>query len=247
MNKIFASITASALLCASLASCTVETYSGTSSRSAQQFNIEVTPYTTAAQEENAPASNTPAATQAATTAAAPQETKAPEQKAPEITAPQTTAAPQGNNVSPEYITAAKSIMINLNDIDMLDGGAVSTGGDVIDDGMYRYSNVTDPRFYSLWDVETYVESRICGDLLYKYNEIYTGDVPMFKEFNGGLYYLQGGRGCGYSYTGEPTVSNVSGGSFTFTVPVDYFGASQTLVIDAVNDGGLWKACSLNRQ
>ena len=82
MNKIFAFSIASILLCGSLASCTVETYSGTSSRSAQQFNIEVTPYTEAQQQ----ATEAPKAQEAATTAAAP-ENKAPEQKAPELTAP----------------------------------------------------------------------------------------------------------------------------------------------------------------
>ena len=107
--------------------------------------------------------------------------------------------------------------------------------------------MTDGRFGSLWDVQNYVESRICGDLLYRYNEIYTGDVPMFKEFDGGLYYLQGGRGCGFNYKGDPQVSDITGGSFTFIIGVDYFGAQQTFVIDAVNDGGVWKACSLDRQ
>ncbi len=247
MNKKIAFTIASMLICGSLASCTVETYSGTSSRSAQQFNIEVTPYTEA-QQQATEAPKAAEAQGAATTAAAP-ENKAPEQKAPELTAPQTTQAPapQESSVPAEYVTAAKSIMVNLNDLDMIDGGAVSTGGDVIDDGMYRYSNVTDPRFGSLSDVQTYVESKVCGDLLYNYSEIYSGDVPMFKEFDGGLCYLQGGRGCGYNFKGEPSISNITGGSFTFSVPVDYFGDTQTFVIDAVNDGGLWKACSLTRQ
>lgn len=241
-GRILSFMLASAVICGALASCTVETYNGTSSRSAQQFNIDITPVTDPPQGQDSAGTKAP---DAPTTA---QPTvKPPESKAPEITAPPTAAQPQNNGVSPEYISAARTIMANLNDIDMIDGGAVSTSGETMDDGMYRYSKVTDGRFGSLWDVQSYVESRICGDLLYRYNEIYTGDVPMFKEFDGGLYYLQGGRGCGFNYKGDPQVSDITGGSFTFTIGVDYFGAQQTFVIDAVNDGGVWKACSLDRQ
>ena len=224
MNKRFTiCMLSAALVCGALSSCTVEPYYGNSSNYYENYAANNNNINNSGNNNNSPA---------------PAQTK-PKQKAAE--APKKAEAPAS-----EYTYTAKLLMERLNSIDLVDGGtSVSVdSSDVIDENGFSYSSVTDSRFATLNDVTAYVKGSVCGDLLNRYCNLYTGSSPMFKEANGALYYLDGARGCGFNYTGEPVVTSSTNSSFTFSVPIDNYGIASDLIISAVNDGGVWKASSM---
>ena len=274
-RHILAAVLISGLVCSSLASCTLETYESTTPRSANwSVSTPTNPknnnnQTTAAQQADnnngqqaqqqqaaAPAQQTQQAQQAEqapaqTQAAAPVQQQAPAVQPPKADPPEVTAAPAqqqaaANDYS-EYIPIAKSIMNSLDTLDNIAGGSnVSVDpSDTIQDGGCTYSKVLDYRFSSVNDVTNFVNTMVCGDLVYRYSGLYSGETPTFKEFNGSLYFLNETRGSGFGYQGNPTVTSASGGSFTFNVQIASGGGVKTFTVNAVNDGGTWKACSFN--
>ena len=271
-RHILTAVLISGLVCSSLASCTLETYESTTPRSANwSVSTPTNPknnnnQTTAAQQADnnngqqaqqqqaaAPAQQTQQAQQAPaqTQASAPVQQQAPAVQPPKADPPEVTAAPAqqqaaANDYS-EYIPIAKSIMNSLDTLDNIAGGSnVSVDpSDTIQDGGCTYSKVLDYRFSSVNDVTNFVNTMVCGDLVYRYSGLYSGETPTFKEFNGSLYFLNETRGSGFGYQGNPTVTSASGGSFTFNVQIASGGGVKTFTVNAVNDGGTWKACSFN--
>ena len=271
-RHILTAVLISGLVCSSLASCTLETYQSTTPRSANwsvstPTNAPANNQTSATQQAPnnnnnnaqqvqqqqaaAPAQQTPQAQQAEQAPAqtqayyAPVQQQAPAAQSPKTDPPEVTAAPASDYS--EYIPIAKSIMNSLDTLDTIAGGSnVSIDpNDTIQDGSYTYSKVTDYRFSSVNDVTNFVNTLICGDLIYRYSGIYSGDAPTFKELNGSLYYLNETRGCGFGYQGDPTITSASGGSFTFNVKLSTGSGAKNFTVNAVNDGGTWKACSFN--
>ena len=265
-KSILASFIVSALICGTAVSCTVTTYESTTPRSAKWTTDVKTEAKTeqAGQDNNADApaaennnagnnaqNNSVQQIQVQAVTDVPQvkaaETPAAQQQ-PKADPPAATAEPQQQAANyMDYIPYSRTVMSNLDAIDVVAGGYnVSTDdSDMELDGAYTYHRVTDSHFSSMDDVRNFADNAVCGDLIYRYSCLYSGDVPMFKEFNGALYYLSNARGCGFGYQGDPTVTNATGGSFTFSVPVMYYNELKSLVVDAVNDGGVWKACSFN--
>lgn len=270
-KHILTAVLISGLVCSSLASCTLETYESTTPRSANwsvstptnapSNNVQSVDTQQAAADNNgqqaqqqqqaaAPAQQTPQAQQpqAQQQEAPVQAQQVPVAQPPKADPPEVTASPaqqaEKNNYS-EYVPVAKNIMQSLDRLDNIAGGFyVSLDPNTsIQDGGQSYSKVTDNRFSTVNDVINYVNTLICGDLIYKYSGLYSGDSPTFKEFNGELYYLNESRDCGFGYQGEPTITSVSGGSLAFTVPIATGSGVKTFSVNAVNDGGTWKACS----
>lgn len=265
----------SGLVCSSLASCTLETYESTTPRSANwsvstptnapnnnvqsvdtQQNAANNNAQQAQQQQQAaaPAQQTPQAEQpqvqqqqeAAVQAQQVITAQPPKADPPEVTASPAQQAAAANNYS-EYVPVAKNIMQSLDKLDNIAGGFyVSLDPNTsIQDGGQSYSKVIDNRFSTVNDVINYVNTLICGDLVYKYSGLYSGDSPTFKEFDGVLYYLNESRNSGFGYQGDPTITSVSGGSLSFTVPIATGSGVKTFSVNAVNDGGTWKACSYN--
>ncbi|EWM52949.1 hypothetical protein [Ruminococcus flavefaciens] len=252
-KNIFACICVSALMCSALASCEVEFSTNNSDYSfgtdtEYAAKSEDKPQTRKAEEKPAETpkttekENTETTEKPQETAKAQAKTKILEfSKSPSIKSEEK----EEKKTSSKHTSDANKLMDALNIIDLVDGGATvdTDSDDVITEGIYSYSRVTDTRFWDIDDVISFVTGHITGDLLYKYNELYVGDVPMFKEFDGKLYYLFGARGCGFNYTGDPVITYEDDSSFTFTVPVDNFGEVQTFTVNAVKEDGKWKASS----
>ena len=187
------------------------------------------------------------ATTASTTAETTEETA-------ESTEAETTAAASESNtadsaVSEELIAEAAKVLNNLNSIDYIGGGSsveVDENTVLNVDNQYPYTKVTDSRFSCVADVKKYVTDAVCGSLLTdRYDVIYEGDPAMFKDSDGSLWFLQGARGCGFSFNSDPVISDVTDDSFTITVTFDDYGADSTMVVKAVKDNGLWKASSFS--
>ena len=224
-KRIIMCIIASAMICGSLASCGKNV--GNDSESKTEAT---TAATTAAETTEA---TTAESTEAATTAA---------------TEAQTTAAADSAD-NAELISEAAAILNNLNSIDYIGGGSsveVDENTVLNVDNQYPYTKVTDSRFSCVADVKKYVTDAVCGSLLTdRYDVIYEGDPAMFKDSDGSLWFLQGARGCGFSFNSDPVISDVTDDSFTITVTFDDYGADSTMVVKAVKDNGLWKASSFS--
>lgn len=244
---IIAAIAAS-ISCCGLASCTLETYDGSSYKTANWFvetesgnNSEDTPDVGGeAQNEKAPQAETPKEQEN-------QRPQPPKGDPGELAPSPDEQKPDGDEDYSEYAYTAQSVIASLSELDLLAGGTglYMDENDVVQEDIYTYARVYDQRFSSASDVSDYIDSIICGDLLYSYSGLYSGDVPAFRDFDGGLYFLDIGRGNSMVFQESPEVTSAAGGSFTFTVPIDFYGTPLTLVVDVVNDGGTWKACSFD--
>lgn len=212
---------ASALMCGSIASCGKSV--GTDS------NSKTEPSTAA----------TEASSEAETTAAEAETTTAAESE--------TTTAEGGEAVSEELIAEAANVLNNLNTIDYIGGGSsveVDESVTYTVDNKYPYTKVTDSRFSSVDEVKKYVTDAVTGSLLEKrYKVIYEGEPAMFTDNEGSLWFLQGARGCGFTFNSDPVVSDVTDDSFTITVTFDDMGTDSTMAVKAVKEDGLWKASS----
>lgn len=224
-KRIIMCIIASAMICGSLASCGKSVGTGSSSSKTQAA-------TTAVSTE-AP---TEAATDVSTAAA-------------ETTAAQNEQAETTTAASDELIAEAANVLNNLNAVDYIGGGSsveVDESTVLNVDNKYPYTKVTDSRFSSVEDVKKYITDAVCGSLLeYRYKVIYEGEPSMFIDSDGSLWFLQGARGCGFTYNSDPVVSDVTEDSFTITVNFDDHGADSTMVVKAVKENGLWKASSFS--
>ncbi len=156
-----------------------------------------------------------------------------------------TEAPNSSADTSAYLTDAASVLNNLNTVDSISGGAgIEVDASVTQtEGSNTYSKVTDSRFSSLNDVKNYVNDKICGSLLSRYAVLYEGENAYFKESGGELYFIQTGRGSGFSFTGDPIITDAADDSFTVTIKFDNFGGDSTLEVKAVKDNGKWKASS----
>lgn len=174
------------------------------------------------------------------------------EEAPESTEAETTAAASESNaadsaVSEELIAEAAKVLNNLNSIDYICGGSsVEVDENTVYnvDNKYPYTKVTDTRFSSVEEVKKYVTDAVCGSLLEeRYKVIYEGEPAMFADNEGSLWFLQGARGCGFTFNSDPVISDVTDDSFTIKVTFDDFGADSTMIVKAVKEDGLWKASS----
>lgn len=244
---IIAAIAAS-ISCCGLASCTLETYDGSSYKTANWFVDAESDNNSA----DTPAVGGEVQNEGAPQAEMPQEQEAHRPQSPKGDPHELTPSPDEQEADDdddysEYVYAAQSVIASLSELDLLAGGTglYMDENDVVQEDIYSYTRVYDQRFSSASGVSDYIDSIICGDLLYSYSGLYSGDVPAFRDFDGGLYFLDIGRGNSMVFQGSPAVTSAAGGSFTFTVPIDYYGTPLTLVVDVVNDGGIWKACSFD--
>lgn len=220
-KRMIMCVIASALMCGSIASCGKSV--GTDSNSKTEPS-------TAATEASSEAEAT--AAEAETTTAAESET---------------TTAEGGEAVSEELIAEAANVLNNLNTIDYIGGGSsveVDESVTYTVDNKYPYTKVTDSRFSSVEEVKKYVTDAVTGSLLEKrYKVIYEGEPAMFTDNEGSLWFLQGARGCGFTFNSDPVVSDVTDDSFTITVTFDDMGTDSTMAVKAVKEDGLWKASS----
>ena len=157
------------------------------------------------------------------------------------------------------IETARKCLDNLSRIECLSAcGGVNCDNDdkkEIDDGDAKYIYVRvldDPEatdFKSdLSDIRTWFDSVCTGDIYDNYKSLCYEDgdyaTPVFKEFDGQLYQLMGGRGTIFNYCAPPTISNVTKDSFDINVKCCEPGYSIfPLTVTAVRDGNLWKVSS----
>lgn len=102
----------------------------------------------------------------------------------------------------------------------------------------------------LSDIRSWYDSVCTGDIHEKYKGICYEEsdyaFPVFKEFDGKLYQLMGGKGTIFNYCSTPTISNVTKDSFDINVKCCEPGTYIVpLTVTAVKDGNLWKLSSFN--
>jgi len=221
-KRIVMCIIASAMICGTFASCGNETSRSSSSA------VTTTAETTEAGTTTAEATEAETTTEAVTTT----ETAA-------------TTESSSEDAAEEHLTDATAVLNNLNTIDRIVGGTeVETDtADTKQEGADSFEKVTDSRFTTVDDVKKYVTDSICGTLLERYNSLYEGDNPYFREFDGKLYFHPVPMGCGFSFTGEPVITDVTEDSFTVSMAFDNFGGTSDLRVKAVKEDGKWKASS----
>ena len=220
-KKIIMCIIASAMLCGSIVSC------GKSDSSDSKKQEKTTTATT---------------TVAETTSADTTET---ETTSAEADAETTTSEGGDSDAAADHLRDAYIMINNLDTIDRIGGGAAveTAATDTKEDGTYMYSKVIDARFPDLEAVKAFVNDAVCGTLVDRYKFLYEGDAAYFKEFDGILYFIQTGRGCGFSYNSDPVISDVTDDSFTVDVNFDDFGGNSALTVKAVKENDTWKASS----
>jgi len=169
-------------------------------------------------------------------------------------------SPDLEEAAPDIETANR-LLKNLSRIECLSAcGGVSCDNDdrkEIDDGDAKYIYVRvldDPQatdFKSdLSDIRSWFDSVCTGDIHDKYKCICYDDsdyaTPIFKEFDGKLYQLMGGRGTIFNYCSTPTISNVTADSFDINVKCSEPGYYVVpLTVTVVKDGYAWKLSSFN--
>lgn len=151
--------------------------------------------------------------------------------------------------SAEYISYSKKLLADLNELDGIEAcGVDADSSDVktfphADGGVITYSRVTDSRFSAIDEVKDFVEARCTGKALEQFSQMYalSEEYPVFREIDGKLYVLVGGRGSGYNFEEEYEISDVTEDSFKAIVPVDSLGGTvDTMIIYAEKIDGVWK-------
>lgn len=155
------------------------------------------------------------------------------------------------------IQVAYNLLGTLSRIEGLSAcGGVDVDGEdrkeikISDDVTYMYCKVLeDPNAAefknSLQDIQSWFDSVCTGEIHDKYKSICYEDgdyaTPVFKEFDGQLYQLMGGRGTIFNYCSKPKIGNVTSDSFDIYVKCYEPGdAIIDLTVNVVNDGGAWK-------
>ncbi len=106
-----------------------------------------------------------------------------------------------------------------------------------------YKRVTDERFKEISDVKEYFSDSFTESFLNANSYLYEGNLSVFKEFDGSLYYhLSGTEGHLY-FVGEPII--IESTTDIIRVEVDssgYYmlGDVENVKIVCVNDNGKWK-------
>ena len=159
--------------------------------------------------------------------------------------PTTAAASESDNS--EYLEIAKKLVIDINEVDTLDASGVPCSDEefVEEDRngvTIRYGKSTSTEFRTLDDIKNYVTSRCTGKALERYSEMYSGSVPIYKEIDGQLYVLLGGRGSGFDFTYNFDITDVTADSFTLKGEYLPVGGTDTeiMTIYAKNEDGIWK-------
>ena len=159
------------------------------------------------------------------------------------------------------IETAKRLLKTLSRIESLSacGGVTCDNDDRQeiddDDAKYIYLRVLDdPEATdfksSLEDIQSWYDYVCTGDIHEKYKSLCYEDgdyaFPVFKEFDGKLYQLMGGKGTIFNYCSTPTISNVTKDSFDINVKCCEPGINVVpLTVTAVKDGYAWKLSSFN--
>ena len=151
--------------------------------------------------------------------------------------------------SVEYINYAKKMMADLNELDTIEAcGVKSYSDDAVTfpyskGGEITYQAVEDERFSTIDEVKDFVEARCTGKALEQFSKMYglSEEYPVFREIDGKLYVLVGGRGSGYDFEEEFYISEVTEDSFKVVVNVRSFGeGTAPMTIHAKKDDGKWK-------
>ena len=156
----------------------------------------------------------------------------------------------------EYINYAKKMMADLNELDTIEAcGVKSYSDDAVTfpyskGGEITYQAVEDERFSTIDEVKDFVEARCTGKALEQFSKMYglSEEYPVFREIDGKLYVLVGGRGSGYDFEEEFDISEVTEDSFKVVVNVRSFGeGTDPMTLRAKKDDGKWKLDSFEYQ
>lgn len=175
------------------------------------------------------------ASSAVESSAAPESSSEAETSAPADEAP--TDDECINTILPDLLTA-------LNDIDFIGACAVTCDSAVSVDGPVegvKYSKVTDPRFSSLADLDSFLNTYLTPAMrASRYSGIMDTEDCIYIEKDGVLYVAEAGRGCGFNWTETPAViSDKTVASFTATKEYDDFGAPSNIKLNVVKGENGW--------
>lgn len=145
----------------------------------------------------------------------------------------------------QAIEIANKLFDDLDKLDHLDACAIESDNEqsiTVDGNLYVL--VTDEEFTSMQDLENFTKNTITANVS-DYSALYNNSNTAYVESDGKLYVALAGRGCGFSYTGEATVSDITETAFTSERHYDNFGEVATLEIKVVLEDNIWKVDKIN--
>lgn len=107
-----------------------------------------------------------------------------------------------------------------------------------------YALVTDEDFALIQNLVNFAKNTITANVS-RYLSFYNGNSTSYIERGGKLYVELTGKGCGFFYTGEATVSDITENSYIAERPYDNYGGAATLEIKIVLEDGAWKIDEIN--
>lgn len=140
----------------------------------------------------------------------------------------------------EAIDIANKLFDDIDKLDRLAACAIEADSEqsiTVDDN--QYALVTDEDFASLQDLVNFTKSTITANVS-RYSSLYNGNSTSYVEKDGKLYVALEGKGCGFYYIGEATVSDITENSYVAERTYDNYGGVATLKIKVVLDDGSWK-------
>lgn len=141
----------------------------------------------------------------------------------------------------EAIATANELFNKINELDHMNAGdyvTVDENQTITVDGS-EYTLVTDDRFTTVDGVATFRSGIVTSNV-----ERYASIEKRFVEQDGKLYVRVTPMGCGFPYSGEATVSDITETSFIAERPYDNFGGISKVQIKVILDNGTWKADEL---
>ena len=150
---------------------------------------------------------------------------------------------------------AENLKLKIQTIDIIASGS-GVGIDEAfseydyDNGAYpaKYNRVSDNRFKSLAEVQSFFKESFTDSFLSSYQYLWSGNdsnAAMFREFDGKLYYIETGRGARYVYISNPRITSNSSDSFVFEADNELPGGEKELVtVSCVKENGKWKVDSI---
>lgn len=145
----------------------------------------------------------------------------------------------------EAIGIANKLFDDVDKLDRLAACAIESDSEqsiTVDDN--QYALVTDEDFASLQDLVNFTKSTITANVS-RYSSLYNGNSTSYVEKDGKLYVALEGKGCGFYYTGEATVSDITENSYVAERTYDNYGGVATLEIKVVLEDGAWKVDEIN--
>lgn len=177
----------------------------------------------------------------------------PSQVATESQPEASEAATESDSGEAEPDEIASNLIDKLNTLNKIYSCGLDRDTDIqyVDpDSALTYFYVTDPEFNSFGAISKFLDENFTWDFSNKYYPELASpgqsSPPIYvyvqdENLPEGLYMINGGKGFSvYDPNAAKTFENVQDKSFTVSLPYDFFGQTESLTLDIINDGAAWK-------